>query len=145
MKKMMLGLVVVVMMFTMVGCGETKKEEIKENGFVPEQVTESPVITEEVKEEIEEVIDTENLQKYYDVTKCIGTPSLVKMRLDYKTDNDTMVLTRQIRELELTITWEMEKPADLLGSGNLTVEGIVCDNNTPDDYTDDVVAYVFMK
>ena len=59
MKKMMLGLVVVVMMFTMVGCGETKKEEIKENGFVPEQVTESPVITEEVKEEIKDEIKEE--------------------------------------------------------------------------------------
>lgn len=143
MKKVMLGLVMVMMLMSLVGCGETKKE-----GFVPEQVTESEVVTDEVKEEIEEVIDTANLQKYYDVEKYLGTPRLTKMQSSV--GSKEIILSERDENLKelfsCTISMVGEKSdwirAD--GMGWKEVDCIVCDNNTPNDYSDDVIAYIFM-
>lgn len=77
MKKMMLIGMVVVMMFGLVGCNKKEKDIVEKiqseeaEGFVPNEVVE-----EETADLIEEVIDTANLEKYYDVTKYVGTPRL---------------------------------------------------------------------
>ena len=148
MKKMILGLVMVVMMLGCVGCGKEEAKNVKEmaeiasenEGFVPEVVTEKePVITEEV----EEVIDEANLEKYYDVTEFVGTPRLEKMRMEYSNDSNIVIITKQYREIDILLTYKIKKPNDLLGSGTITIKGILCDNNTPDDLSDDLLAYIF--
>lgn len=144
MKKVMLGLVMVVMLMSMVGCGETKKE-----GFVPEQVTESEVVTDNAKENIEEVIDTENLQKYYDTEKFLGTPYLVLCDSCGGPEKGTLDLTgfTEVFNVELqdyerdSVTFIIEKTDTLEYFKKYYVIG--CDNNTPDDLSDDVIAYIF--
>ena len=119
---------------SLVGCGETKKE-----GFVPEQVTESEVVTDDVKENIEEVIDTENLQKYYDVTKCVGTPRLEVLSTSFfiaeKNPETISLVDDHGAQYKIAFTKEL-KP-------NVDYNVILCDNNTPNDLSDDVVAYIF--
>ena len=130
MKKVMLGLVMVMMLMSLVGCGETKKE-----GFVPEQVTESEVVTDDVKEDIEEVIDTENLQKYYDVEKFVGTPKLVACRYMFGVLNP-------ISEEEGLSMYQIEEDERLENLKHY--DCIIVDNNTPLK-DDDVVVYIFVE
>ena len=135
MKKMMLGLVMVVMMFAMVGCGETKKE-----GFVPEQVTETPndtkeVLNDEIKEEIDDVANGD-LTKYYDVEKYVGTPRLVTCRYMGGGLNP-------VAEEEGLTVYQIEDDDRL---ENLKkYDCIICDNDTPDYQDDDVVVYIFTE
>lgn len=145
MKKVMLGLVMVVMLMSMVGCGTTKTLEDKKDGFVPEQVTESEIVVDEV---VEEVIDTENLQKYYDTEKYLGTPTFIDvMRIQWSQDNEkTMIAYCTVSNSEgcsVDLEWEIARIPNLKGSGSTLVQGIICDNETPDDYSDDVVVYIF--
>lgn len=154
MKKMILGLVMVVMMLGCVGCGKEEAKNAKEiaeivsenEGFVPEQVVEEPVITEEVAQDIEEVIDENNLEKYYDVTEFIGTPRL-----------ETVKVAAYSTEEVYTIVWtgkpisaDEDIPGgkfEITNNGTLKLathyKAILTDNNTPDDYSDDLLAYVF--
>ena len=157
MKKMILGLVMVVMMLGCVGCGKEEAKNAKEiveitsdsknEGFVPEQVTEEEsVITEEVAQDIEEIIDENNLEKYYDVTEFIGTPRL-----------ETVKVAAYSTEEVYTIVWtgkpisaDEDIPGgkfEIANNGTLKLathyKAILTDNNTPDDYSDDLLAYVF--
>lgn len=152
MKKVMLGLVMVVMLMSMVGCGETTKTlEDKKEGFVPEQVTESEVVTDEVVEEVEEIIDTENLQKYYDPMKCVGTPRLATMKSSPNENNEVVDLVEidaegnKLCQGSIKMVGKVSDWLDEKGMDWKTVQAIVCDNNTPDDYTDDIIAYVFTE
>lgn len=130
MKKMMLGLVVVVMMLAMVGCGETKKE-----GFEPEQVTESTEVNDETTKETEEVA-TEDLTKYYDVEKYVGTPRLVTCRY-------TNGWLGPVEKEEGLTVYQIEDDDRL---ENLKkYDCIICDNGTPDSRLDDVVVYIFIE
>ena len=135
MKKMMLGLVMVVMMFAMVGCGETKKE-----GFVPEQVTETPndtkeVLNDEIKEEIDDVANGD-LTKYYDVEKYVGTPRLVTCRYMGGGLNP-------VAEEEGLTVYQIEDDDRL--EDLKKYDCIICDNDTPDYRDDDVVVYIFTE
>lgn len=130
MKKVMLGLVMVMMLMSLVGCGETKKE-----GFVPEQVTESEVVTDDVKEDIEEVIDTENLQKYYDVEKYLGTPRIVTCRY-------ISGILNPVSEEEGLSMYQIEEDERLENLKHY--DCIIVDNNTPLK-DDDVVVYIFVE
>ena len=144
MKKVMLGLVMVVMLMSLVGCGETKTLEDKE-GFVPEQVTESEVVTNEV---VEEELISDDLTKYYDTEKFLGTPRLVKMQSIPHADTSTV----DLMECSEDLTTKCNCTVEMVGTiddwkgqmGWKIVDCIVCDNNTPQDYSDDVVAYIFI-
>lgn len=132
MKKMMLGLVVVVMMLAMVGCGETKKE-----GFEPEQVIESTEVNDETKEETEDVA-TEDLTKYYDVEKYVGTPRVVTCRYM----NGWLNPVEEEEEEGLAV-YQIEDDDRL--EQFQRYDCIICDNDTPNYQADDVVVYIFIK
>lgn len=123
---------------------ETKQESSTEsnaNGDIsPEQVVDAEISIMGTVDEI----DYENLQKYYDTTKFIGEPRALKARLEYTHSGDTMRVDYTMDDMETKLTWELEKPANLVGSLQASVTCIVCDNNTPDDYEDDTIAYIFM-
>ncbi len=133
MKKVMLGLVMVMMLMSLVGCGTT---DDKKDGFVPEQVTESEVVTDDVKENIEEVVDTENLSKYYDVEKYLGTPRLVTCKYMFG-------VLDPVSDKEGVTMYQIEEDNRLKDLQNY--DCIICDNNTPDNKTDDVIAYIFVE
>lgn len=145
MKKMILGFAMVVMMLGCVGCGKEVKE-IKEiasenEGFVPEQVTEEPVITEEVAQDIEEVIDENNLEKYYDVTEYLGTPTLAYCLAQRNQVENIITVSRTTENggyYEYTIEYN-----DKIKSRGYNM--IFVDNNTPDDYSDDLIVYIFVN
>lgn len=149
MKKMILGLVMVVMMLGCVGCGKEEAKNAKEikeiasenEGFVPEQVTEEPVITEEVAQDIEEVIDENNLEKYYDVTEYLGTPTLAYCLAQRNQVENIITVSRTTENggyYEYTIEYN-----DKIKSRGYNM--IFVDNNTPDDYSDDLIAYIFVN
>lgn len=137
MKKMMLGLVMVVMMLAMVGCGETKRE-----GFEPEQVIESTEVNDETTEETEDVA-TEDLTKYYDVEKYVGTPTLVKLCFGGSKENGYYFYDRNSSQ-GIKFDVEINNQIDKLKLWK-EYECIVCDNNTPNDVFDDALAYVFTE
>lgn len=70
MKKVMLGLVMVVMLMSMVGCGTTEEKD----GFSPEQIIEN-----NEDNSSKEDFDIENLQKYYNVNEYVGEPILAEV------------------------------------------------------------------
>ncbi len=142
MRKVMLGLVMVMMLMSLVGCGETKKE-----GFTPNQVTETPsgteeVLDDEIKEEIDDVANGD-LKKYYDVEKYVGTPTIVKLCFGGSKENGYYFYDRNSSQ---GIKFDVEINDE---TNNLKLwkeyECIVCDNNTPNDVFDDVLAYVFIE
>jgi hypothetical protein len=141
MRKMMLGLVMVVMMFAMVGCGEETKK-----GFVPEQVTQTPsgnteeVLDEEIKKDIEEVANGD-LTQYYDVEKYVGTPTIKTMICLYYDTRDAYGFVNKDDIFEGTLYVEYDERLED-GKG---YECIVCDNDTPDNKKDDVIAYIFTE
>lgn len=142
MRKMMLGLVMVVMMFAMVGCGEETKK-----GFVPEQVTETPsgsaekVLDEEIKKDIEEAIETEDLTKYYDVEKYVGTPTIKTMMFLYYKAKDAYAFLNSDNYFDKPLYVEYDERLEV----GKDYKCIVCDNDTPEDTKDDIVVYVFME
>ncbi len=160
MKKMILGLVMVVMMLGCVGCGKEEAKNAKEiaeiasenEGFVPEQVVEEPVITEEVAQDIEEVIDENNLEKYYDVTEFIGTPRLETVTIprpvgkDKEKETLTVIYSKYVI-IEPGNEWDVRNEYEIVKNDAIKVAcsyyAILTDNNTPDDYSDDLLAYIF--
>lgn len=134
MKKVMLGLVMVVMLMSLVGCGETKKE-----GFEPDQVTESEVVTEDTKENIEEIANGD-LTKYYDTEKFIGTPKLVTLTVA-KVEDNVATLFASVGDGFYSIKIENTKNFKFKEQ----YKCIVCDNGTSDNYLDDVIAYIFTE
>ena len=68
------------MCISLCACGgnESTSGDNKEDGFTPEQVTETPVTTEEDKE-ISLNMTVEEMQQYYDATQFVGQPTLMKL------------------------------------------------------------------
>lgn len=136
MRKVVLGLAMVMVVMGLVGCGPTEE---KKDGFVPEQVTENEVVTDDVKEGIEEIADGD-LTKYYDTEKYLGTPYSTVLEIFVP---DSRGLQVKQRSADGTRVWEYHiEPNELLVYGQKH-NAILCDNNTPDDLTDDVVVYIF--
>lgn len=139
MKKMMLIGMVVVMMLGLVGCNSEEKEIVEKiqneetEGFVPAQIEEE---SQEVADVVEEVIDTENLQKYYDAKQFVGTPRLDEIRLFVKKDENA------IKVSGTTFTTYIEYTDEL--DCSKTYQCIVVDNNTG-TIEDDVLAYIFTE
>lgn len=142
MRKMMLGLVMVVMIFAMAGCGEETKK-----GFVPEQVTQTPsgnteeVLDEEIKKDIEEAIETEDLTKYYDVEKYVGTPTIKTMMFLHDKRENAYFFLNSDNYFEGKVYVEYDERLEILKD----YECIVCDNDTPDNTRDDIVVYIFIE
>jgi hypothetical protein len=145
MKKVMLGLVMVVMLMSMVGCGNnsTNGTSMKndEDGFTPNQVTELPSNTEEseVKEEVEE----EDLTQYYDVEQFVGTPRKTRVFVTDKDNGYKLSIYEAVDSRHCVASVFIDKVIEL--EHNSFYKVIVCDNNTPDDYSDDVVVYIFTE
>lgn len=125
----------------------TTNQETDKDGFTPNQATE----TEETKKEtVDFNMTVEEMQKYYDTEKFIGTPRLALMQSMPDTSSNTVMLHERnekgqdmcINYIEMTGTKEDWYNEDRTGYKKVTC--IVCDNNTPDDYEDDVVAYIFL-
>lgn len=163
MKKMILGFAMVVMVLGCVGCGKEEVKNVEEiveitsdsknEGFVPEQVTEEePVITEEVAQDIKEVIDENNLEKYYDVTEFVGAPRLETVTIprpigkDKEKETLTVIYSKYVI-IEPGNEWDVRNEYEIVKNDAIEVArsyyAILTDNNTPDDYSDDLLAYIF--
>lgn len=133
----MFGLVMV-MMLTMVGCGNATVD--KDNGFTPNQPSDT---SNNVETEVENVVSemtVEEMKQYYDTEQFVGTPSIKEMMFLHSESEDVYYFIDN---------------ADWF-SGNLYVEHderlvvgdvykcIVCDNDTTDITRDDIVVYVFI-
>lgn len=156
MKKRILLLVAAVLCISLCACGGTETtnsnnstEEKQENGFTPVQDTEIDTEINKMFSENEEEIDTENLEKYYDTEQFVGKPTLENVYMAYEHDSDTVLLRRKVSvgiDIEFSKEYFVEKPSSLEGaSGQKSVKCIIVDNNTPDDYEDDQIAYIFLE
>ncbi|MBQ8279298.1 MAG: hypothetical protein IJZ23_05605 [Roseburia sp.] len=109
---------------------ETKTEQ---NGFTPNQPTETEEI--ETKENASDMT-VEEMQKYYDVEKYVGTPRLVTCRYMGGGLNP-------VAEEEGLTVYQIEDDDRL--ENFKKYDCIICDNDTPDYQADDVVVYIFIK
>lgn len=139
MKKTILMAMVVVTMLGLVGCNKEEKDIVDKiqseetvEGFVP-----NGTLEDEVENSIEEVIDTANLEKYYDVTQYVGTPRLEKNV--FIAQNVEKATTSYLGD-GIYITQQYDERL----KGGSYCDCIVVDNGT-DTNTDDIVVYVFIK
>ena len=116
------------MSFLLVACG-TKDTET--NAVITEEIE---TVVESVEEE---VIDTANLEKYYDVTKYVGTPRLVKDVWVAQSADKTVTTLSGDRVL-VSIPYD-DRLVDFE-----EYDCIVVDNNT-EEYLDDIVVYIFTE
>ena len=143
MKKKLVLILATLMCISLCACGgtestsgnntdtSTKKEE---SGFTPNQVTETE------KEELLE-IDENNLEQYYDTTQFVGTPTLVYCLAQRNQVENIIVIGRMGDDgnyYEYTIEYN-----DKIKSRGYDM--IFVDNNTPNDYSDDLIAYIFVN
>ena len=156
MKKKIVFVLATLMCVSLCACGGTEPtnsnnstEENQENGFTPVSETEVETEINKMFSENKEEIDTENLEKYYDTEQFVGKPTLENIYMAYEHDNDTVLLRRKVSvgiDMDFSKEYFVEKPSSLKGaSGTRSVKGIIVDNNTPDDYEDDQIAYIFLE
>ena len=133
MKKIMFGLVMV-MMLTMVGCGNATVD--KDNGFTPNQPSETPNQVENVVRDL----TVEEMMQYYDAEQYVGTPSIKEMMFLYNDTEDSYFFIDDADWFSGNLYVEYD---ERLVVGNV-YKCIVCDNDTPDLTKDDIVVYIFM-
>lgn len=131
MRKLVLGLAMVVTMLAMVGCGTSKEE-----GFAPEQVVENEVVTDNVKENIEEIAE-DDLTQYYDVEQYVGTPRIETFTCLRSNENGTAFRNDNYDYIRIAYTDKVEVRE--------SYDCVLVDNNTPDNIHDDVIVYVFTE
>lgn len=122
-----------------------------DSGFVP-VATEKPTETEGNEQTIEEAIDESNLEKYYDVTEFIGTPRLETVTIprpvgkDKEKETLTVIYSKYVI-IEPGNEWDVRNEYEIVKNDAIKVAcsyyAILTDNNTPDDYSDDLLAYIF--
>lgn len=140
MKKMMLIGMVVVMMLGLVGCNNEEKEIAEKiqneevEGFVPVQIEEE---SQEIADVVEEIIDTENLQKYYDVTQYVGEPRLENGLVSHDEEKNITMFWADSGFYNISLNDELVE--------RQSYPIIIVDNNTPKDYFDDIVVYIFTE
>lgn len=141
MKKRIVVFLATLMCISLCACGGTESTsgENKEDGFTP------TVTTEKEEKDTEVIIDENNLEQYYDTTQFVGTPRIEDMQMLWKEDKETVEIGKKNADLEWEVFCVIEKPNSLTGMGSMHVDCIFVDNNTPDDTSDDVIAYIFMK
>lgn len=140
MKKKLLVTLAAIMCISLCACGgtETTSGNNKEEGFTPSQVTEKEETEENDTETLIE-IDVENLEQYYDVTKFVGTPSYNECKIKVWDELGVVQINRMAENGVFPITIEDNGQLE----NGKTYGCIICDNDTPEDLSDDVVAYIF--
>lgn len=141
MKKRILSLLLVaIMTCSLCACGgsESTSGDNKEDGFTPSQITEEEE-TEEKGTVTPEEIDVNNLQKYYDVEKFIGTPRLEKVHFCGQYGDGT--IQAMVNGVASDGVFRVQNTHNFKNGTWLWC--IICDNNTPDDVLDDTLAYIF--
>ena len=152
MKKKLVLILAALMCISLCACGgsESTNGDNKEEGFTPTVTTETEET--ETKEETITAPDNmtvEEMQKYYDVTQYIGTPRYATMKSS-PDENPKIVDLVEIDangdKLHQCSIEMVGKPSDWMdeeGKDWKTVQCIIVDNNTPEDYTDDTLVYIF--
>lgn len=118
-------IVIGIVMIFLCGCAEVQEME-------------ETITSETLVQETTEMTVTE-LQQYYDTSQYAGTPSyekcLVTFQVDGKTGEKKARILRGSDYIEIAYTENLKSEQ--------YYNCIICDNNTPDNPSDDVVAYVF--
>ena len=142
MKKKLVLVLATLMCISLCACGgnESTSGDNKENGFTPSQVTEKDE-TEENDTETMEEIDVENLQKYYDTSKFVGTPRLVVLQAELVTPSRETITISPLSSEHDGVCVHIPNDNTLKSWGKYNC--IITDNNTPDDKSDDELAYIF--
>lgn len=142
MKKKLLVTLAAIMCISLCACGgtETTSGNNKEEGFTPSQATEKEETEENDTETLVE-IDVENLEKYYDTSKFVGTPRLVVMQAELVTENKEVITISPLSSTHDGVCAHI--PNDNTLKSWAKYNCIITDNNTPDDRTDDELAYIF--
>lgn len=148
MKKRLVMIFVMTMCVFLCACGgnESTSGDNKGNGSTTSQSTEKEDT--ETKEDTTKVPDNmtvEEMQGYYDVEKYVGTPRYTK--ISSKGYNGDVIIFGEVDPNNQYNTipfsqYEFDKNVEFAGYDK-TYYCIICDNNTPDDLSDDVVAYIF--
>lgn len=147
MKKILVFILATLMCISLCACGGNESASgDNKDGITPNQPTETTEQKDtETQQEEKSPSDmtVEEMKNYYDPEKFLGTPRLVNAEL-YDAPNEVIkVIDRTVAEYmeyEIAVP-EGAKASDFYGMFDV----IICDNNTPDDYTDDVVAYIFTE
>ena len=140
MKKLVLGLMLV-MGLSLVGCGSTESKEPNKNEVVNGGgvAIEKPVNTETEVETEEEVVvslemSVEEMKEYYNDNQFVGTPRvevLEYLHNEYLTcvylESGECIVFDEVKECECYKHYAF----------------IIVDNGTPDDDSDDEIAYIF--
>lgn len=141
-------IILTIMSLSLVACGG-KETETAENekdivekiqngeveGFTPIQVEEE---SQEVANVVEEVIISEDLNKYYDTTQYTGVARLeTLMVIQCKIENETCLVNENNASLSIVYNEELKN--------HEKYDCIIVDNNTPEDISDDIVVYIFTE
>lgn len=135
MKKLVLGLMLV-MGLSLVGCGNAKEEVVNGGGFTPSKPSTETVVETEKEEVVSFEMSVEEMKEYYNDNQFVGTPRVEMVK----------VLYDELQELWLIHVDSMSAnvPIENLGlERNAHYNCIITDNGTPDDYSDDEIAYIF--
>lgn len=138
MKKVMLGLVMVMMLMSLVGCGTVSNDK----GYTPEKIVEEENFIEEDTEiKFSENMTIEEMKQYYDTTKFIGTPRLVILEAELVSNSKDVVTLAPLSSNHDGICVHI--PNDNTLKSWTRYYCIITDNNTSDDKMDDELAYIF--
>ena len=147
MKKKLVLALATLMCISLCACGgnETTSGDNKD-GFTPNKTTETTEQKDtqtQQEEKIPSDMTVEEMQKYYDTEQYVGTPRYTKLKFtgcdsgyhqisepDPTNENNPPIAYYSLERIEGLNIWA-------------NYYAIVCDNNTPDDYNDDVIAYLF--
>lgn len=145
MKKVVLGLMLV-MGLSLVGCGNAKEEVVNGGGFTPSKPSTETVVETE-KEEINLEMTVEEMKEYYNDNQFVGTPRVAEVKALYDDFRESAFISCSYFN-EKTECWNsLKKSIESLEKYGLKRDSyyyaIVVDNGTPDDYTDDEIAYIF--
>lgn len=135
MKKLVLGLMLV-MGLSLVGCGNAKDEVVNGGGFTPSKPSTETVVETE-KEEINLEMTVEEMKEYYNDNQFVGTPSCEVWKV--KQWGPVTKINRYLDDGNFPISFEQ----DLSLEDGKSYICIITDNGTPDDYSDDELAYIF--
>ena len=127
---------------------QNDNEEVK-NDISSEAMTSESVKTESNQNEQE--IGVEDLTKYYDTSKFIGNPTIEHGYVIVGTNRTTgektysLAISDSVEELQAQMaagTTRHYRIDETYGVDGGEVECIIVDNGTPDDFSDDKVAYI---
>lgn len=133
MKKVVLGLMLV-MGLSLVGCGNAKDEVVNGGGFTPSKPSTETVVETEKEEVVSLEMSVEEMKEYYNDNQFVGTPRVIVCNTWLYKDIELRVYT----------DWETYNVEPFKGCENNNAYYVIfTDNGTPDDFSDDEIAYIF--